>query len=52
MNVFSRDSIEEILDPEAPPIQAEFLDQRLLTADYLEAKWLARQRRFAGAESS
>lgn len=49
---YFRDSIEEILDPEAHPIQAQLLDQRILTAEYLEAKWLAKQERGADAEVS
>ena len=49
---YFRDSIEEILDPEPPPIQAEFLDQRILTAEYLEAKWLAMGKSVAGAKSA
>lgn len=46
---YFRDSIIEVRDPNAHPIQAQQLNQRVQTAVYLEQKWLAKQKLSADA---
>lgn len=46
---YFRDAIDEVRDPDAHPIQAHQLNQRVLTAEYYEEKWLASQASSAGA---
>ena len=49
---YFRDSIEEVRDPDAPPIQAQLLSQRIQTVQYLEEKWLLMQNRTADARNA
>jgi hypothetical protein len=41
---YFRETLEEVRDPDAHPIQANQLEQRILTAEYYEEKWLASRR--------
>lgn len=47
---YFRDAIEEVRNPNAHPIQAQQLDQRIMTAEYYERKWLASSASLAGAD--
>ena len=46
---YFRDTLEEVRDPDAHPIQPQQLKQRILTAEYYEEKWLASLDHSAGA---
>lgn len=46
---YFRDTLEEVQDPDAHPSQPQVLNQRILSAEYYEEKWLARQERAADA---
>lgn len=47
---YFRDTIDEVLDPEAHTSQAALLNQRMLSVEYYEEKWLAKHGRCADAE--
>jgi hypothetical protein len=49
---YFRETLKEVQDPNAHPIQADLLKQRILTAEYYERKWLARRESAAGAKSA
>jgi len=44
---YFRDTLEEVQDPDAHPIEVQLLEQRILTAEYYEERWLAQQKRAA-----
>ena len=46
---YFRDTIEELRDPEAHPSQPQVLNQRILSAEYYEKKWLAQREHAADA---
>jgi hypothetical protein len=49
---YFRDSIEEVRDPDAHPIQAQLPSQRIQTVQYLEEKWLAMHDQAADARNA
>ena len=48
---YFRGTLEEVQDPDALPIQGKQLEQRILTAEYYEEKWLAKKKSAAHAKS-